>query len=189
MTRVNSPNPSAAAHVSFASEFAGDPEAQMAATLLEHGHSTRASTRAARDAAEQQLQHHEHAQVSKMRSQAKAMLVGAIGGGALQVASGALTLAAASSHSRATEATYKGAAASADGAGKAFSGAASAEVTRLEAGATEAGHRAGACERKLDSINARMDEARDLIRTALDFMKSSQEKASDTNRAALFSRV
>jgi hypothetical protein len=175
-------------------EVSGDINARLAAMLLAQSQDQKDYLREARRAEEQHLRAVEEAEVQAIRdeaahtrSAAQSRAVGAMVSGGLQVASGvALGSIECKTEAESSARILQGAgdfgkavmdldaAASDHAAGEARAEAKSAENKSKES------------ERRLADIEAEVREARELAKTAIQFLRDMTDKEGEVQRAALF---
>jgi len=185
----------------IAAELGGDVDAQLAALLLTSAHDSREAARVERDQEEAQLGEAEQHQVELMLKQAdsiraagRARGYGMIASGALTV-EGGLTALAVDLHQPGTKvgAEFESSLA---GGGKLVEGVFDLGATGFEAAeatqraqATAMGNQAEESTRRLDELSAQIADARDLARTALEFLRNVKQAETQSDQASLYLRA
>ena len=171
----------------------GDTNAALAALMLEHAQQKREMLGQARLAEEEFLQKREAEQVAHIREEAeeaaqaaRMKAMGCIVSGGLGIAGGVMMVdggeCAESKMFCASGDTVKG--------GLDFAASQhdkSAGTARADA--TAADHRVGAAKRQLEEIQGEQNEARELMRNALDFLKELGKSRAEIDQAALLHRA
>ena len=193
--RIGSSSPVLGSLSELALETSGDPNAAVAAMLLEHAQQKRETLGQARLAEEELVRKHEAEQVAQMRKEAceaaqaaRWQALGSIVQGALGITGGATMCTnggAASGESKILSESGTGMKGVFDFGATPHSLAAG----NARADATAAEHRAGAAQRRLDEIHSEQNDARELTRTAIDFLKELTTSRAEIDQAALLHRA
>lgn len=179
----------------LAAELGGDANAQVAAMLLKHSQDKQASLRVQRVAEEEQLTAMEEEQVDQMRESAEQIriaarekAIGQITNGICQIGGGIVALDGTDGGKAAGE-IWQGAGDGADGVANLEAAEHEYAQGIADADAKQAEHMANEAGRRLDDIKDEERNARELVRTALDFLREVRGAGDQANKAALFQRV
>jgi hypothetical protein len=173
-------------------ELGGDTNATVAAMLLKQSQEKRDCLREERDAQEEQLSHFEQAEVASLREKAEALrdagmaeAFGDIAGGVFTAGSGLAGCA-----------DLKGSAALLEGCGKAAPGAGmlvavgpNERAGQAEADKTQFENMAAEAKRRLDDIRDDDHDARDLLKSAIDFLREVNRTKSEGDQTAVSIRA
>jgi len=183
----------------IAGEFGGDVNSRVAAMMLHHARDVRESAQTARAAEEENLRRQEDAQIRSMHEQADrirsagiASGTALIAGGAFQFAGGMVALNGPTLASGDLAPTAKGTQVALDGVGQAAQGTGKLVASHEEragkiadSDSTAAGHRADAAKRRLDDLDEEAANARELARTAIDFLRDQTRTKGSADSAAV----
>jgi hypothetical protein len=193
--RIGSNSPVLGSLSELALEASGDTNAAVAAMMLEHAQQKRETLGQARLAEEEFLRKREAEQVAQIREEAceaaeaaRWQALGSIAAGALGIAGGASMCAAGGKPSG--ESTILS---SSGDSMKGLFGCVAADhdmaAGNARADATAAEHRGGAAQRRLEEIHSEQSDARELMRTAMDFLKEQSKSRAEIDQAALLHRA
>jgi hypothetical protein len=182
----------------IAIELGGDTEAQLAAMVLTFAHDNEERADEARRLTESMIREAGEEQVQQMRDQADDLRWGGVLGGLGTSLAGAATLGggiaglesardgASDAVVQCTRDRWQGASGVLDGSGQFANAYYTGEAGHHEANATAAGNELAAAERRLDQIEADLDDADDLEDSALDFYEQSVETQAATNQTVVY---
>ena len=180
----------------IALELGGDVDAELAVMLLKQADQSRQMTRQARDAAEKRLCCLEEEHVAKLREKAAETRRAAeaegwatMVGGAATAYGGVVGLAGADEDLQHTAVVAKGGAEFNAGVGKLDAASHTFGAAEADADAAAADHRAAEAKRELEQLGAEDQDARQLVRTALDMLAETNRSRAAASEAALFQRV
>jgi hypothetical protein len=168
----------------LATELGGDTSAQIAAMLLEHAHESREGASEARQREEQNLAAQQAREVEMMREQAAHIRAAGVAEGVSLMVGGGLNMMAAGTNTP----VLSGAAEVSKGFGKLSASIEEARGQESAADAKQAGHHASAAERRLEDIGTEAQEARELVRTVIDFLRDVGRTETATDQAAIYLR-
>jgi hypothetical protein len=168
----------------LATELGGDASAQIAAMLLEHAHESRDGASEARLHEEQNLAAQQAREVEMMREQADHIRAAGLTEGVSMMVGGGLNMMAAGTDTKA----LSGAAEVYQGLGKAGAALEEARGQESAAAAKQAGHHASASERRLEDIRTEAQEARELVRTVMDFLRDVGRTETASDQASIYLR-
>jgi hypothetical protein len=152
--------------------------------LLDHAHASRETTREARLHEEQHLVAQQERQVEMMMKQADQIRAAGLTEGVSMMASGGFNMMAAGTGNKA----FNAAAEVSQGYGK-FSGSIEeAKGQEYAAAAQQAEHGSGAAERRLEDLRTEAQEARELVRSVIDFLRDVGRTEAATDQAAIYLR-
>lgn len=170
----------------LAIQLGGDPQAYLAAMVLQFAGERRNDAENARNTAETRIQQQENLQVREMRDQAdmirtSAWISGAGGvlGGVGQIGGGAALLKGNVDLSK----IYEGSGMVLNAVGDGGSGVANGAAKDDEADSIAASHRAQANLRRLDAIEDDIDSANDMEDRALDFLEQINKTKAETEQS------
>lgn len=169
----------------LATELGGDASALVAAMLLQHSHESREGAREARLREEEHLAAQQAREIEMMMEQADHIRNAGLSEGIGMMASGGLNMVAAGTNN----AMYSGGAQVSQGIGKAGAALEESAGQRCATAARQAEHRSGAAERRLDDIRTQAQEARELVRTVIDFLRDASRTETATDQAAIYLRA
>lgn len=186
----------------IATQFAGDPNAEIAALMLGHARDVRDGARQARAADERTIEAQENEQIVQMRNQAEDIRRAGEVEGLTEIGTGVLDVFAGEATMTGTTTTdgkltndveggvlvMKGSTEILKGTGTMGAASYKADSQIDDANGTAANHRAQAAIRRLDDIKDVEKDARDLARTAIDFYRDQVHSQADADHAALFLR-
>jgi hypothetical protein len=175
-------------------EVSGDINARIAAMLLAQSQDRKDYLREARRAEEQHLRAVEDAEVQAIRDEAvhtraaaQSRAIGAIVSGGFQVAGGvALGGIADKCDAKATSEIFNGAGDLSEGFMGLNAAASDYAAGEARADAKSADNKSNESERRLGDIEEEVREARELAKTAIQFLRDVTEKEGEIQRAALF---
>jgi len=168
----------------LATELGGDASAQVAAMLLEHAQESREGASEARLSEEEHLAEQQARQVAMMREQASHIRNAGISEGISLIVAGGLNIAAGSAGDQA----LSGGAQVSQGIGKGGAALEEAEGQECAAAAQQAEHSSSAAERRLDDIRTDAQEARELVRTVIDFLRDTSQTETASAQAGIYLR-
>jgi hypothetical protein len=168
----------------LATELGGDASSQIAAMLLDHAHDSRAGAREARQHEEQNLAAQQAREVEMMREQADHIRNAGFAQGTAMMVGGSLNMVAAGTDTKA----LSGAAEVYQGVGKVGGALEDARAQESAAAAKQAGHHASASERRLEDIRTEAQEARELVRTVIDFLRDVGRTETASDQASIYLR-
>jgi hypothetical protein len=174
--------------------FVGDPQSELAATLLEHAREARQDNRAQQSLEDEHRQALESNQVNAMRREADAIRAAGLRRGVAQIVGGGLTASGGAAQlSIRSETAGKSWGSVLDGSGGVSSGVGEllgsrqdAVAANARADATAWSHQVEASERRGDDLRDANGEAADLRRAALDHLRTVSETQASTAQAAVF---
>jgi hypothetical protein len=190
----------------LATELGGDASAQIAAMLLDHAHDSRETTREARLHEEQHLVAQQEREFEMMMEQADhirsaglAEGISMMVAGTLNIAAGVVTAGTADATGtlqgragaevgKAVSTSLSGGAQVSQSFGKVGAGLEEAEAQESAAAAKQATHRSGAAERRLEELRTEAQEARELVRTVIDFLRDVGRTEAATDQAGIYLR-
>jgi hypothetical protein len=177
----------------LAAELGGDTSAQIAAMLLDHAHDSRETNREARLHEEQHLVAQQEREFEMMMEQADHIRSAGFAEGISMMVAGTFNIAAGvvtagTADAKAIGTSLSGGAQASQGAGKFFAGIEEAEGQESAAAAKQASHRSGASERRLDDLRTEAQEARELVRTVIDFLRDMGRTEAATDQAGIYLR-
>lgn len=193
-------------HSELATELGGDASAEVAAMLLTHARDSREGTREARLHEEQHLAAQEAREVEMMMEQADHIRtaglyegIGTMTAGVLNIASGVTSAVTADAtgtleggaHAglgKAIATSLSGGAQLSQGASKYLAETEKAEGQESAARAKQAAQRSGASERRLEDLRTEAQEARELVRTVIDFLRDMGRTEAATDQAGIYLR-
>lgn len=174
------------------SELGGDTNATVAAMLLKNSQQDRECLREERHAEEAQLSRFEEAQVTSLREKAEAQrdagtaeAWGEIIGGGFTAVSGV----AGAFEAKNAATMLDGVGKAAPGASKLFAADANLRAGQAEADATQSEHMASEAKRRIDDIRDDDHDARDLLKSAIDFLRDVNRTKSEGETAAVSIRA
>jgi hypothetical protein len=182
----------------IAAEFGGDVNASVAAMMLLHAKQLRESVQTACSIEEERLRIQEERQVHAMHEQADRIRsagmnegLGLIASGGFQIASGVVGIAGArlqdgqlSPRAAGSQAILQGSGSASRGVGEMFASEDNWAASIANADATKAENSAEATKRRLDELKEEMAQARDLTKTAIDFLRDQTRTKASTDDAA-----
>jgi len=179
----------------LALEASGDTNAAVAAMMLEHAQQKRETLGQARLAEEELLRKREAEQVAKIREQAEVAAeaarlraLGSIASGAFGIAGGA-TICAGSGEPSGESKILSASGDPVKGVFEFVAAERDIDAGNARADATAADHRAAAAKRRLEDIHSEQSDARELARTAIDFLKELTKSRAEIDQAALLHRA
>lgn len=168
----------------LAAELGGDVSAQIAATLMVSARESRDGAREARINEEQHLEAQQARQVEMMMKQAEHIRNAGLAEGVSMMVGGGLNMVGAGTGDKA----FNAGAEIYQGYGKGVAGVEDAEAQRCAAAATQAGNQSSAAERRLDDIRTQTQEATELVRSVIDFLRDAGKTESATDQAGIYLR-
>jgi hypothetical protein len=184
-------------------QFDGDVNAQVAAMMLVHAKESRDLNDTAREAEEKHLKEQQDAQVQAMHDQADAVrtagfadCLGAVFQGGLTMMGGAITMNGATASGGGLAPCDQGTVTYLNGFGQ-LGGAAGkfvgdmerAHEKDLEADGVDDGNHADQAKRRLDDLKEQRQDARELTKTAVDFLRQAEQTKGEADRAAVSIRA
>ncbi len=178
----------------LAPELGGDINARVAAMLLEQSQDRKDYLREARRAEEQHLHAVEDAEVQAIRDEAvhvrdaaQSRAMGAILSGGFQIAGGvALASAEGENGGAASSRMLEGSGKLGEGLTGLDAAASDYAAGEARADAKSAENKGKESERRLGDIEDEVREARELAKTAIQFLRDAAEKEGEIQRSALF---
>lgn len=186
----------------IAAELGGNPEAYLAAMIVKFAGQRSDALRETRVQIEKHINDMQAEQVERMHEQADEMRNGALLSAGLGIAGGACTIGAgslgidsadevdAAGNATAEATKMTGRAKELEGLGKVFDGSATGvggiydkKAKDTEADATSSGNRAAATERQMDAVKDDLDSARELEKSALDFLDQANQTRAQTEQS------
>jgi hypothetical protein len=179
---------------SMGPEVSGDINARIAAMLLEQSQDRKDYLREARRVEEEHLRTVEKAEVQAIRDEAvhtraaaQSRAIGAMVSGGFQVAGGvALGGIAGKGDAKATSDIFNGSGELSEGFMGLSAAASDYAAGEARADAKSAENKSKESERRLGDIEEEVREARELAKTAIQFLRDMAEKEGEVQRAALF---
>ncbi|MCA9600032.1 MAG: hypothetical protein KC776_42305 [Myxococcales bacterium] len=180
----------------LAVELGGDTNAQMAAMMLKHGSDRRTATRHMRHQEEKHLEAMEAKEVSKLREQAREELVaarqkavGKMVGGALGITSGVVGGCFEGKGAEYAASSLKASQSGVEGASEYVAAGSADRASQAQIASKEASNKAEEAKRRMEDLKDDEQSAREIVRSAVDFLKNITQGKADVERAALFNRV
>jgi hypothetical protein len=185
-------------HEQIAAELGGDVNASVAAMMLLHAKDMRDSVQATRSMQEEALRRHEADQISAMHEEAHRTRaagrmegIGLMASGGFQIASGVAAIRGSTLQggeltpsARGNQAGLEGAGRLAQGTGNLLAADEKHEADNANTDAAAAGHRAEAVTRRLDDLRDEAADARELAKTAIEFLRDQTRTRASTDHAA-----
>ena len=168
----------------LATELGGDASAQIASMLLEHAHESREGAREARLHEEEHLAAQQAREVAMMREQADHIRNAGIREGFSMMVGGGFNILAAGTNT----AALSGAGQLSQAFGKLSGSIEDAKAQESAAAAKQAGHSSAAAERRLEDIRTEAQEARELVRSVIDFLRDVGRTETATDQAGIYLR-
>jgi TolA-binding protein len=163
----------------------GDMSARIAALVIRSAHNQRTANRDIQVAEEMAVERSEQQQVAALHQKADDIRMAGLIDGAAGTASGLFTMGGGFTDDSLEKATFAGADKISDASGKALGGMLRADQADDDANATAHEHEAAHHRRNFDAARDAAGEAQDLLESALDFYKESQQSAAETTKSSI----